>query len=106
MENTSPVSIPLVDILSELLGKRVVMSGEKYVEFETLKEIPSADIRTAETLKVEKQIVQDKLNECIAFLNKTEFKFNGDYDLKDTPKWLELKAKRQEYREFIRANNG
>ena len=57
-------------------------------------------------LEKEKQIVQDKLNECIAFLNKTEFKFNGDYDLKDTPEWLELKAKRQEYREFIRANNG
>ena len=57
-------------------------------------------------LEKEKQTIQDKVNECIAFLNKTEFKFNADYDLKDTPEWLELKAKRQEYREFIRVNNG
>lgn len=55
MENTNAVSIPLVDILSELLGKRVVMSDNKYVEFDTLKEVPSADIRTAESLKVEKE---------------------------------------------------
>ncbi len=55
MENTNAVSIPLVDILSELLGKRVVMSDNKYIEFDTLKEVPSADIRTAEALKVEKE---------------------------------------------------
>ena len=55
MENTNAVSIPLVDVLSELLGKRVVMSDNKYIEFDTLKEVPSADIRTAETLKVEKE---------------------------------------------------
>ena len=55
MENTNAVSIPLVDILSELLGKRIVMNDNKYVEFDTLKEVPSADIRTAEALKVEKE---------------------------------------------------
>lgn len=55
MENTNAVSIPLVNILSELLGKRVVMSDNKYIEFDTLKEVPSADIRTAEALKVEKE---------------------------------------------------
>jgi hypothetical protein len=55
MENTNAVSIPLVDILSNMLEKRVVMSGDKYIEFDTLKEVPSADIRTAETLKVEKE---------------------------------------------------
>ena len=55
MENTNTVSIPLVDILSELLGKRVVMSDNKYIDFDTLKEVPSADIRTAESLKVEKE---------------------------------------------------
>ena len=55
MENTNAVSIPLVDVLSKMLGKRVVMSGDKYVEFDTLKEVPSADIRTAEALKVEKE---------------------------------------------------
>ena len=51
MENTNAVSIPLVDVLSELLGKRVVMGGEKYIEFDTLKEVSSADIRTAENIK-------------------------------------------------------
>ena len=55
MENTNTVSIPLVDVLSKMLEKRVVMSGDKYVEFDTLKEVPSADIRTAEALKVEKE---------------------------------------------------
>lgn len=56
MENTNTVSIPLVDVLSELLGKRVVMNNNnKYIDFETLKEIPSADIRAAESLKVEKE---------------------------------------------------
>ena len=57
MENTNAVSIPLVDILSEYLGKRVVMNNNnKYIDFETLKEIPSTDIRAAESLKVEKSI--------------------------------------------------
>ena len=55
MENTNAVNIPLVDVLSELLGKRVVMNDNKYVEFDTSKEVPSADIRTAEALKVEKE---------------------------------------------------
>ena len=55
MENTNTVSIPLVDILSELLGKRVVMDNEKYIELDTLKEVPDADIITAETLKAEKE---------------------------------------------------
>ncbi len=55
MENTNAVNIPLVDVLSELLGKRIVMNDNKYVEFDTSKEVPSADIRTAETLKVEKE---------------------------------------------------
>lgn len=55
MENTNAVSIPLVDVLSKMLEKRVVMSGNKYVEFDGLKEVPSADIRTAEALKVEKE---------------------------------------------------
>lgn len=56
MENANAVSIPLVDILSEYLGKRVVMNNNnKYIDFETLKEIPSADIRAAESLKVEKE---------------------------------------------------
>lgn len=56
MENANAISIPLVDVLSEYLGKRVVMNNNnKYIDFETLKEIPSADIRAAETLKIQKE---------------------------------------------------
>ena len=55
MENTNAVSIPLVDILSETLGKRIVMNYNKYVELETLKEVPSADIRTAEAIKEQRE---------------------------------------------------
>ena len=46
----------------------------------------------------------DKLKELEKFLNDTQFKFGDDYDLKGTDEWIELKAKRQEAREFIRAN--
>lgn len=45
-----------------------------------------------------------KIKELEKFLNDTQFKFGEDYDLKDTPEWEELKIKRQEAREFIRAN--
>ena len=55
MENTNAVSIPVVDILSETLGKRIVMNDNKYVELETLKEVPSADIRTAEAIKEQRE---------------------------------------------------
>ena len=55
MENTNAVIIPLVDILSETLGKRIVMNYNKYVELETLKEVPSADIRTAEAIKEQRE---------------------------------------------------
>lgn len=55
--------------------------------------------------KTQEQILADKLFDAQLLLDTTEFKFNDDYDLKDTPEWLELKAKRQEAREFIRANS-
>lgn len=47
---------------------------------------------------------QIKLNEAQYLLDSTQFKFGEDYDLKYTPEWEELKIKRQEAREFIRAN--
>lgn len=37
MENENTVSIPLIDILSEMLKETVVMSGEDYVIFSNLK---------------------------------------------------------------------
>ena len=39
MENTNTVSIPLVDVLSTMLGKRIVMSGEDYVDFDSLTKV-------------------------------------------------------------------
>jgi hypothetical protein len=58
MENTNTVSIPLVDVLSTMLGKRIVMSGEDYVEFETLVKISKSNIDLAviEKEKVEKSL--------------------------------------------------
>ena len=55
MENTNTVSIPLVDILSELLGKRVVMSGEDYVFFENLEKVSQDKIDEAMILKEQKE---------------------------------------------------
>lgn len=58
MENTNAVSIPLVDVLSKMLEKRVVMSGDKYVEFDGVKEIPQAtvDLAIIEKVKLEKKM--------------------------------------------------
>ena len=74
MENTNTVSIPLVDILSELLGKRVVMSGDDYVVFENLEKVSQDKIDEAMILKEqkEKEIVnQNKINEAKNYLVDT-----------------------------------
>lgn len=55
MENTNTVSIPLVDVLSELTGKRVVMSGENYVFFENLEKVSQDKIDEAMILKEQKE---------------------------------------------------
>ena len=54
--------------------------------------------------EIAEQEIETKLQEAQYLLDTTEFKFNDDYDLKNTPEWLELKAKRQEARQFIRDN--
>lgn len=54
--------------------------------------------------QLHKKSIEDKINELTDFLNSTQFKFGDDYDLKGTEEWLELKAKRQLARDFIRAN--
>lgn len=58
MENTNAVNIPLVDVLSKMLEKRVVMSGNKYVELDGLKDIPQAtvDLAIIEKVKLEKKM--------------------------------------------------
>lgn len=57
MENKNTVSIPLVDILSEMLNERVVMSGEDYVIFSNLKKIEKSKIDEALVIKAEKERV-------------------------------------------------
>ena len=55
MENKNTVSIPLVDVLSEMLNERVVMSGEDYVFFENLEKVSQDKIDEALVLKAEKE---------------------------------------------------
>lgn len=47
MENTNTVSIPLVDVLSTMLGKRIVMSGNDYVDFDSLAKVSEENISLA-----------------------------------------------------------
>ena len=49
-----------------------------------------------------KQTLEYKLTEAKAYLASTDFKMTSDYDQDST----EVKVKRQEAREFIRANEG
>lgn len=58
MENTNTVSIPLVDVLSTLLEKRIVMSGNDYVELETLTKVSKAnlDLAIIEKERIEKSL--------------------------------------------------
>lgn len=55
MENKNTVSIPLVDILSEMLNERVVMSGDDYVAFENLEKVSQDKIDEALILKEQKE---------------------------------------------------
>ena len=55
MENTNAVSIPLVDVLSELTGERVVMNGDDYVFFETLEKVSQNEVDAAVALKEQKE---------------------------------------------------
>lgn len=87
-------------------------SNKEYFDKESfIKDFPKLEahwLSLEESIKnctlTEAQKLQIKLNEAQYLLDSTEFKFNGDYDLKDTPEWLELKEKRQKAREFIREN--
>lgn len=47
MENTNTVSIPLVDVLSTMLGKRIVMSGNDYVDFDSMTKVSEENISLA-----------------------------------------------------------
>lgn len=83
---------PIIQVSEEIIL-------EEYIPFKVGKE-PNELI---EALNYQIDLI-DKIKELEKFLNDTQFKFGDDYDLKGTPEWEELRAKRQEAREFIRAN--
>ena len=94
----------LVAVCVEEKSKETNGEVEQYFEFEQLEYDTSYSEETVEIMAVkhEKSVALKKAREL---LDSTEFKFNADYDQKDTPEWLELKAQRQVAREFIRANS-
>lgn len=94
----------LVAVCVEEKSKEVNGEVEQYFEFEQLEYDTSYSEEVVEVMaaKYEKSVALKRASEL---LNSTEFKFNVDYDQKDTPEWLELKAKRQEARDFIRKNS-
>jgi hypothetical protein len=75
------------------------MDYEEYKQWLSEGGIPEPEFTEEE---LEAKELQSKLSEAKSLLDTTEFKFNYDYDPKDTTEWLELKTKRQEAREFIR----
>ena len=109
MENKNTVSIPLVDILSEMLKETVVMSGEDYVIFSNLKKIEKTKIDEANVILAEKiawQELQIKINEAKEYLSKTDHKFYNCYKPKTDEDLVEIERLRDEARDFIRANEG
>lgn len=109
MENKNTVSIPLVDILSEMLKETVVMSGEDYVIFSNLKKIEKTKIDEANVILAEKiawQELQIKINEAKEYLSKTDHKFYNGYKPKTDEDLVEIEILRDEARDFIRANEG
>lgn len=93
----------LVAVGIEEKSKEVNGEVEKYFEFEQLTFDSSFDTAVIEAMAVKYELSL-AMKQAKDLLDATEFKFNADYDQKDTPEWLELKAKRQEAREFIRNN--
>ena len=94
----------LVAVCVEEKSKEVNGEVEQYFEFEQLEYDTSYSEEVVETMaaKYEKNVALKRAREL---LDSTQFKFGDDYDQKDTPEWLELKAKRQEARDFIRNNS-
>ena len=94
----------LVAVCIEEKSKEINGEVEQYFEFEQLEYDASYSEEVVEVMaaKYEKSAALKKAKE---FLDSTQFKFGDDYDQKDTDEWLELKAKRQVAREFVRANS-
>ena len=94
----------LVAVGIEEKNKEVNGEVEKYFEFEQLTFDSSFDAAVIEAMAVKYELSL-AMKRAKDLLDTTEFKFNADYDQKDTPEWLELKAKRQEARVLIRSNS-
>lgn len=115
MENTNAVSIPLVDVLSELIGKIVVMSGDDCVIFDNLEKVSQNKVDEALLLKEQKEkeiLNQNKINEADKYLKNTDwidnYKLRHDLGLEiipeDSSKWLVIN-KREEYKLFLKGVN-
>lgn len=96
---------PLVDILSETLGKSVVMSGSEYVVFED-NGVVAHDIVNAALVKQEEMFVKEqndiKVKEAKKYLLDTDFYYarkleNGE----EVPS--DVVTKRIEMRELVRS---
>ena len=94
----------LVAVGVEEKSKKINGEVEQYFEFEQLEYDASYSEDVVEVMarKYEKSAALKAAKEL---LDSTQFKFGDDYDQKDTSEWLELKAKRQAAREFVRANS-
>lgn len=81
-------------------------NGEYYLFYK--KDTNDEGFYVPDTDKIDKYLkdkdLEDKLIKSQYLLDSTDYKFTDDYDLKDTPEWLEIKEKRKEAREFIREN--
>lgn len=56
---------PMVDILSEITNKIVVMNGEDYVFLDSLKKVTAKDLALGVNLQNEKQLAKAKANETV-----------------------------------------
>ena len=91
-------------------AEHIAMLRAKALEFgteldEALIAACIANFKMPTAEEIAEQELKAKLGEAQALLDSTQFKFGDDYDQKDTPEWLELKAKRQVAREFVRVNS-
>lgn len=111
----SSINITMVDVLSELIGKRVVMSGDDYVIFDNLEKVSQNKIDEALILKEQKEkeiLNQNKINEALAYLAQTDwvkdYKLRHDLGLGlipyDSAKW-EIINKRAKYLEILKGGN-
>lgn len=110
------INITMVDVLSELIGKIVVMSGDDYVIFENLEKVSQNKVDEALLLKEQKEkeiLNQNKINEADKYLKNTDwietYKLRHELGLEIIPEdssKLEVIAKREEYKLFLKNLEG